>query len=163
MQYKEHIKKIKGIGLIEVVVGVSILSLSLLAISSFYQKSLNISSKTAKLTQASFLLEEGLEIARFLRDEDWQNISNLTTGVDYYVVFNGSKWATTTTVTFIDGVFERKLNISNVSRDSNDVIVSSGGTVDSNIKKITSSVSWRDGNATTTRTLSTYLTNLFAG
>jgi len=159
---KNIIEKKKGIGLIEIVIGVAVLATSLLAISSFYQKSLEVSTNTTNTIQAGFLLEEGIEVARFLRDDDWDVFSQLTSGVDYYLIFNGATWATTTTNTFIDGLFERKLVLGDVYRDVNDVIVASGGVLDPNIKKVTATLSWRDNESTTTRSVSTYLANIFA-
>jgi len=159
MKKQKYLNKIKGIGLIEIVIGVSVLAVSFLAISGFYQKALNVSRGTDKLTQASFLLEEGIEVARFLRDENWQNISTLSTGADYYLTFDGSAWSTTTTSTLIDSVFDRILVVEDVYRDFNDDIVFSGGVLDTDTRQVEISVSWYDGTSTTTQIVSTYLTN----
>lgn len=151
----------RGFGLIEIVVGAAVLSLSLLGISAYYQQALNVSQRTGNFVRAGFLMEEGIEVAKFFRDTSWTNISGFTSGATYYLLWGGSTWATTTTNTFVDGMFERKLVISNVSRDSNDDIVSSGGTLDAGTKKATVSVSWNEKGATTTKSVSTYLTNFF--
>lgn len=150
-----------GFGLIEIVVGSAIFALSILGISSYYQQALQVSQKTGKFVQAGFLLEEGMEIAKYFRDGSWSNISNLTDGTTYYLSWNGTSWATSTTNTFVDGTFERTLVMNNVNRDSNDDVVSSGGTLDAGTKKVTISVSWNERGATTTKTISTYLTNFF--
>ena len=150
-----------GFGLIEIVIGAAVLSLSLLGISSYYQQALNVSQRTGNFVRAAFLMEEGIEVAKFFRDTSWTNISGFTSGATYYLSWNGSTWATTTTNTFVDGMFERKLVVDNVSRDSNDDIVSSGGTLDAGTKKATVSVSWNEKGATTTKSVSTYLTNFF--
>lgn len=150
-----------GFGLIEIVVGSAIFALSILGISSYYQQALQVSQKTGKFVQAGFLLEEGMEIAKYFRGTSWTNISGLTSGTTYYLSWNGSTWATSTTNIFVDGVFERTFIIDNVNRDSNDDIVSSGGTLDAGTKKATISVSWNERGATTTKTISTYLTNFF--
>lgn len=151
----------KGFGLIEIVIGSTILTVSLIAISTYFQKSLQLSQDSRKTVQASFLLEEGVEVAKFFRDTSWQNISGLTAGTSYYLQFDGTKWATTSSNVFVDGVFERKLIIDNVARDANDDIVSSGGTDDPDTKKATVSVSWLGRNGTTTKSISTYVTNIF--
>ncbi len=151
----------KGFGLIEIIVGSAILTISLIAISTYFQKTLQLSQDSAKMTQASFLLEEGIEVAKFFRDTSWLNISGLTSGASYYLQFNGTKWATTSSNVFVDGIFERKLVIDNVSRDANDDIVSSGGTNDADTKKATVSVSWLGRSGTTTKSISTYITNIF--
>lgn len=151
----------KGFGLIEIVVGSAILTVSLIAISGYFQKALQLNQDSGKTVQASFLLEEGIEVVKFFRDTSWLNISGLTAGTYYFIQFDGTKWATTTSNVFVDNVFERKLIINNVSRDANDDIVSSGGTEDADTKKVTVSVSWPGRNGTTTKLISTYLTNIF--
>jgi len=165
--YKNYIFQKKnnskhGIGLIEIVIGVAVLTVSLFAISSFYARSLGVSQKTTHLVQASFLLEEGLEVARLLRDESWQNIASLTSGTEYYLTFSGSNWATSTTSTLVDNLFERVIIVQDVNRDLSDDIVSSGGILDPNTKQVTVSVSWQEDGETTTHSISTYLTNFFA-
>lgn len=151
----------KGFGLVEIVVGASILTISLIGVSGYFQKALQLSQDSHKLVKASFLLEEGVEIAKFFRDTSWLNISGLSPGATYYLRFDGVRWATTTSNIFIDNIFERKLIINNVSRDSNDDIISSGGTNDPDTKKVSVSVSWLGRNGTTTKTISTYITNIF--
>ena len=150
-----------GFGLIEIIIGSAILTISLIAMSTYFQKSLQLNQDSGKLVKASFLLEEGIEAVKFFRDTSWLNISGLTAGTPYYLEFDGTKWATTTSNIFVDGIFERKLTIDNVSRDTNDDIVSSGGTLDTGTKKATVSVAWSDRTGTTTKSISTYLTNIF--
>lgn len=151
----------KGFGLIEIIVGSAILTLSLLAVSTYFQKSLQFNQDNKKIVQASFLLEEGIEVVKFFRDTSWSNISGLTADTSYFLNFDGVKWATSTSNVFVDNLFERKLVINNVSRNANDDIVSSGGTNDADTKKVTLSVSWKGRVGTTTKSISTYLTNIF--
>jgi len=151
-----------GFGLIEIVVGSAVLSLSLLGISFYYQQALSVSQRTAHTVQAAFLMEEGIEVAKFFRDNAWENISNLTAGTPYYLSWTGSTWATSTTNVFVDGLFERTLVAENVYRDSNDDIVPAGaGILDVGTKKITISVAWNEKGATTTKNVSTYFTDFF--
>lgn len=151
----------RGFGLIEIVVGGAVLATSLMGISSYYQQSLRVSRSTAQLVQASLLLEESLEVAKFFRDTGWANISTPTTGTTYYLSFSGTNWATSTTNTYIDSVFERTIRFDDVYRDGTDDIVTSGGTIDTGIRKVTATVSWWDRTATSTRTIETYLVNIF--
>jgi len=66
-------------------------------------------------------------------------------------------------VPFITERYERSFTISSVNRDDTTKdIVSSGGALDSGTKKITMQVAWKNGNATTTKQTSFYLTDLFA-
>jgi type II secretory pathway pseudopilin PulG len=100
---------------------------------------------------------EGLEAARSIKNLAYSNLSNSTgtgltrTGANVWG-FSGASNAF--------GKYTRVLTVSDVQRDGSGNIVASGGNVDSNTKKVTSTVSW---NASPTRNnsviLSTYLTN----
>lgn len=151
----------KGFGLIEIIIGSAILTVSLVATSTYFQKTLQLNQDSGKTVQSSFLLEEGIEAVKFFRDTNWTNISGLAAGTSYFLQFDGTKWATTSSNIFVDSVFERKFILNNVSRNANDDIVSSGGTNDPDTKKVTVLVSWLGRNGTTTKTISTYITNIF--
>ena len=146
---------------VEVIVGCSILLLGFLALMASYRVYIQSTFSGISRIQSSYLLSEGAEVARILRDTNYNNIKNLSTTTSYYINWNGTAWATSTSPSMVDGVFQRKISVSDVFRDSNSNIVSSGGTYDSQIKNITISVSWRDSNATTTKSISTYLSNIF--
>lgn len=150
----------KGFGLIEIIIGSTILTISLIAISTYFQKTLQLNQDSGKTTQASFLLEEGIEVVKFFRDTSWTNISGLNVGTYYFLRFDGVKWATTSSNVFVDNIFERKFVINSVSRDADDDITS-GGMIDTDTKKVTVSVSWLGRNGTTTKSISTYITNIF--
>lgn len=157
----KHFSKNKmGIGAVEIVIGSAIISLVLLSVSSAFNSSLKGSRAVAKKTQANFLAQEGIEAVRILRDNGWQNVSGLSDGENYYFAWSAGTWATTTSNAFIDGTFERKFTVLNAYRDGNDNIAQSG-TLDPNTKKVTVSVSWREGLSTTTESISAYLINIF--
>jgi Tfp pilus assembly protein PilV len=148
-----------GFSVVEIVVAVALLLLivsSLYTANIFYLKT--ILSNVNKV-KASFLAEEGVEAVKLIRDQSWANISGLTVGNSYYLYWNGSMWQATTTNTYVQEVFERKFVISNVNRDSNSDIVTSGGSVDAGTKKVAVSVSWLAGTSTSTKSISTYITN----
>lgn len=149
-----------GIGAVEIVIGSAIISLVLLSVGSAFNSSLKGSRAVAKKTQANFLAQEGIEAVRIFRDNGWQNVSNLSDGGNYYLAWSAGAWATTTNNVFIDGTFERKFTVLNAYRDGNDDIAQSG-TIDPNTKKVTVSVSWREGLSTTTESISAYLINIF--
>lgn len=154
-------KFISGLGLLEAVVGVSVMSFIVFSLMLVMQMSNKIVSESTKSAQASFLLEEGMEALKIIRDTSWQgNIVPLSVASDYYFNFDGTTWKSTTTNAYIDGFFERKFKLESVYRDANDDI-SSAGTLDAGTKKAVVSVSWRGRNGTTTKILSSYITNLF--
>lgn len=152
----------KGIGLVEVVVGAGILSLAGVALLITYGLYVRVASFAPRPIQAAFLEDEGMEAMRTLRDKSWANISGLTASTTYYLSFNASttSWTTTTTPSMIDKIFSRTIVLSTVNRDANNDISSSGSN-DPNTRKVTISVSWFKDNATTTKQLIGYLTNLF--
>lgn len=153
--------KNRGFGLIEIVIGSAILVAVVLAAGSAYTTYMKYAFANERNIQISYLLEEGLEAVTFLRDRGWTaNIAPLSTATTYYLTWNGSYWATTTSAQYIDGEFFRSINIADVRRDGNDQIAVSG-TVDTNTKQVTATVSFRQNNATTTKSISTYIANIY--
>lgn len=151
----------KGFGLLEIVIGLAVIALFLFGVLAVARLSLRLSEENANNIKAAFLLEEGTEALKILRDAGWQqNIASLAISGDYYLSFNNGQWQADSSNIFIDGLFERKLRLENVYRDSQDRLAESGA-LDANTKKASLFVSWRSRGATTTKTISTYLTNLF--
>lgn len=151
-----------GFSLIEAIVGISIFSVFIFSLMLALQLSQRIASESVRNIQASFLLEEGVDAVKTIRDRSWiSNISSLTSGTNYYLYFNGTAWTTTANNIYIDGIFERKLNVNGVYRDANDDIAPSGN-LDAGTKKATVSVSWMGRSGTTTKSASFYLTDLFS-
>ena len=152
----------RGIGLIEAVAGISIVSVFIFSLMLASQLSQKIVGESVRSAQAFFLLEEGAEAVKILRDTSWSSgISNLTIGTNYFFSYNGTTWVSTADNVYIDGLFERKFSLNNVYRDANDDIAASG-TLDSGTKKATVGVSWLGRTGTTTKSVSFYLTDLFS-
>lgn len=150
-----------GFSLVEVVIGTAILFIALTGLSTVYNRFVGAGLATLRTIQGTYLLEEGVEAVTTIRDFGWSgNIANLTTGAAYYLAWNGTRWTATTTVSKIDDAFTRTFTLQSVNRDANDTIVPSG-TNDSGTRKLIISVSWPNGATTTTKTVSTYITNLF--
>ena len=161
--YMFQVSRLRGFGLVEIVVVVGLLAIAGIAVISAYNLILINSLQGVHSVKALFLAEEGLEAARLLRDESWSTkIAPLTSGTKYWPVFSTTtgKWQLSGSEVFVDGTFERTLEVASVYRDANSDLADSG-TLDPNAKKVTASVSWRRGQATTTKTITTYLTNLF--
>lgn len=152
----------RGFGLVEAVVAISMVAgfiVALAAVNTIYVK---ISFSQNSKIQAAFLAEEGMEAMRFARDAGWDaNIAPLSNGAEYYLAFTGAFWQATTVPNYL-GAFDRRIRLEAVNRDANDDIVSSGGALDPNTRLITSTVSWSERGATSTKMVSTYLTDLFA-
>lgn len=147
---------------VEILVAISIITVSVLAAMAVAQKSVYVSRQAFHTEQAGFLLEEGAEAMRILRDNNWTNISSLTAGADYYLSFSGGTWILSATPNTVD-IFTRTVSVSNVNRDNTTKdIISAGGTLDDGTKLVTITVSWAEGGVIVTKTLQFYITNIFS-
>ena len=151
-----------GIGLIEAVAGISIVSIFIFSLMLATQLSKKSVGESVRNIQASFLLEEGVDAVKIFRDTSWSSgIGNLIAGQNYFFSYNGTTWVSTNNNVYIDEIFERKFVLNNVYRDANDDIAPSG-MLDSGTKKATIGVSWLGRTGTTTKSAFFYLTDLFS-
>jgi prepilin-type N-terminal cleavage/methylation domain-containing protein len=151
----------KGFGLMEIVVAVAIASIALYGMSETARMSFRYINDATKKVQAAFLMEEGVEVVKIFRDTGWStNIESLGTSTPYYLTFSAGTWQSSSVNTFVDDTFERKFQLDPVIRNASDDIAASG-TIDPDTLKLTVTVSWRSGSATTSQSISTYITNLF--
>jgi len=151
----------EGLTLVEVLIATSIISAFLLALFGVHNLYLKTALSNGEVIKATGLAEESLEVMRFLRDSSWSaNIAPLSLDVDYGLVFDAGVWQVTADNIWIDDTFERTITLSAVYRDSSGDIISSGGTLDPDTLLLVSNVSWSNRGATTTKSISTYLTNL---
>lgn len=148
----------KGLSVVEVVIGAAIILLTVSATALAFRSIIRSASLANRVTAAAFLLEEGVEAVKIIRSTNWDNIANLNTGTAYTLVLSANTWTTQTNRQFVDGLFDRTVTINNVYRDGNDDIASSGA-LDDDTKQVTISVSWQNHGATTTKSISTYVTN----
>lgn len=154
----------KGIGLIEVLIATFIFTIilgGLIVASNIY---LSGARDNLYSTKAAYLAEEGIEAVKIIRDADWTNISSLLNGTDYYLYFDSglSIWKATTTPSFIDLQYERKINLNAVNRDFEGRIVQSGGVQDDRTKKLTVSISWQGKKGMITKSITTYITDFIS-
>ncbi len=154
----------KGVSLVEVIIAVSIISLGFVVVAQAYVTLVKVSLANTKKIQGALIAEEGMEAIRGIRDISWSSkIANLSVNTKYYFAFSTTTnlWTSTSTLGYVDGTFARSFTLQNVYRNGSSNIASSG-TLDPNIKKVVVSVAWQDKSATTTKTISTYLTNILA-
>ena len=156
--FKKHFKK--GSMMVEIIVAAAIIAVSILASSAVAQKSIYLARQSLHQSEAAFLLEEGAEAIRIVRDNAWSGISGLTLSADYYLSFSGGTWVLSTTPSQV-GIFTRKAVFSSAYRDGNQNLVSSG-TPDDQTRFVTVTVSWEEGGQTISKTLQFYLTDLFS-
>jgi type II secretory pathway pseudopilin PulG len=149
-----------GFSLVEILMASAIICLSIFAITASSQKSVVLSNRSLNQVQSSFLLEEGAEAVKIIRDNSWTTIAGFTSGTTYYPTFSGGTWTLSTTPTTI-GFFTRTVVFSDVYRDGTDKIASSGGTLDSRTKKVTVTVVWPSSGTTLSNNIIFYITDLF--
>lgn len=152
----------RGFGLLEVVIAVAIVAIFFWGLMNGLTSAVRLNQRNLRMTQASFLLNEGVEAVKMLRNSGWQaQIVTLTNNVPYRLHWSGTTWQATSTPLLIDSIFDRRFVLSDAYRDGNQDLASSGS-VDSGTRKLTVTVSWRDHSATTTATSTTYITDLFS-
>lgn len=147
--------KRSGFGLVEVVVGVSLLTLVLVYTFSASATFLSAGRLETERTQALYLTEETLESVRFVRDTNWTSFQALPLNTNLYIARAGSITATTAPQTV--GVFTPVFRLYAVNRDaSTKDIVTSGGAVDTGTRFITATTTWSKGSVA----LSTYVADI---
>lgn len=150
----------RGVGLVEAIIVASIISTAFVALVSATVLYLQGGLYAADKVRAVFLIEEGVEAVRFLRDEGYAaHITPLVgVGVRYLDPVAGG-WTVTTTNTPIFGAFTRTILVEQVYRRNSDkdIVPATSGdpkSIDAGTVKITVAVSWPKGSAQTVSYLS---------
>lgn len=152
-----------GFTLIEIILATSIITTFMVSLSIYYKKVLDVSQDTTRHIQSGFLLEEGIEVVKLLRDTSWSaRIATLSTTTTYYLYWSSGVWTSTTTTQVTENVFTRSFTVADVTRDVSDNIAASG-TFDPGSKKVMFTVTWprKGSRSTATESAETYIMNLF--
>lgn len=145
--------------MIEVVIAIAIISIMIVVVGYSVMTYVDARAQLLDNTKKLYLAEEGIELLRVLRDEDWTAIESLTVDDTYGFSVSTTTIATAGTVEEIDGTFYRSFVVSAVRRDANDDIdFLGGGTIDPDTRLVTVSVF----GPTSTTSLSAILTNINA-
>jgi Tfp pilus assembly protein PilV len=151
----------KGFMMVEIIIVASIVVVFVLGAMAVAQKSISLSRQSLHVSQANFLLDEGAESVRIVRDNAWSNITSLTSGANYYPTFSGGTWTLSSTSNTV-GNFTRKVMVENVNRNNSTQDIAASGTNDPNTKLVTVTVTWTEGATSMARTISFYITNIFS-
>jgi len=151
---KIDIKNKAGFSLVELIVALAVFAV--LAAGVFYVVTNSYSNfyGSGDKQSLSEYAQEGIEAARAIRNNSWQDIvdavgsNGITQGSDGLWTFSGSSDT--------QDALTRVVTIANVERDANGNIVDSGGTEDPSTKKVTVTVS---ANGISDYVLYTYLTD----
>ena len=157
--------KNKGFGIIEVVVAVAIIAGSLFALANAALIAGRLVDESVHKEQAAFLLEEGFEVIKIIRDGSWSSIASTPLDTPQHFIFSGGVWQLTLTPQTIDGRFTRTATFSSLFRDNiTDNIVLLGCsdcTEDTNARRVIIDVTWDERGAARTIEANSYVTNLF--
>lgn len=150
----------RGLTSIEMIIATAILLVVIASIFALYNRMIVVSHNTVQKTQAHFLVEEGLEAMRTIRDTSFDSFFALLRDTDYGLAFDGTNWATTTPGTLVDGVFDRRVVVSDVYRDAIGHIALSG-TLDDGTVQVSVAVSWNNAGEVFTEESSAYFSRLY--
>lgn len=154
---KEKTLPEQGVFLVEVLIAVSIAVTVAVFVSATIALFVTVREGLTQEARKYYLAEEGYEIVRFLRDEDWDTITSLTAGQHYGLAVSTTTLAITTAPEVTAGAYTRTIVVGPLRRATNGEIVSSGGTVDNQGRTV--EVFVVDGRGTTT--LKAILVNLW--
>jgi putative endonuclease len=162
-----------GFTIVELIVVGAIFAVSVGAFFGAASLSFRAVSKASDKVQVAFLLEEGVEATRYMRDLSWtQNIISIVGEKCFYYDSSTSKFLTATLpctgAVLVDNKFKRTIQLWDVCRDdtSKDIIgianptCVAGSTAYSLTKKIIVKVIWGT-NDQYTEQVEFYLSNLF--
>lgn len=158
-----------GFGLIEIVVSIGVVAVVLFSIAQASRLAHRVIAKSQRETQAQFLIEEGVEAMKILRDAGWAaHIAPLSGSAIYYPTFdtsiNGWRMLQANPEP-IGGVFTRIITVEPVyRRNSDDDIVDISSpdpkTIDPGTRKVTVRVSWSEAATSTLREGVTYISDI---
>lgn len=131
-------QKKKGVILIELLLALAIGSAILTAISSSLAGNQQTNLQSYQNQQAQFIIQEMIEATRACYSVDWECIS--TNGTYYPQIVSGNWQLNPGEIT--EGIFTKKINITDVMRNEQGEIITQGGMLDPSTKKITVDVSW---------------------
>ena len=149
-----------GFGLMEIIISITLISVSLFAFATVSRIAFRAVLESSDRQRGGFLLEEGFEAIKTIRDDGWTNISSLTLDMSYHLVFSGGTWSATTSSQLIDGIFTRTFMLGEVFRNASDNIASSG-TSDPGTRRMEIEVTWEERGDERTMSAVSYITNIF--
>lgn len=160
-------QNLKGMSLVEILIVIAVITIGLVYLLGMFSFSLRIAGSEEKLTRANFMAQEAMEGVRNFRDgTTWEEngLGALTVSTPYHLEKTGSppKWTLSPGTRTIDG-FEQIIVFNDVRRDlyNNKLnnIIENGGTLDSNTKKVTVTISWLERGKSKEVELITFFTN----
>lgn len=157
-------KRTAGVSVIEILIVVLVITLCLIGLVALANFSLLASQSYKNTVIAESLARGEIEAVRNFRDgTTWvaNGLGTVFLESAYHLAKtadNPPKWQLISGQES-SGIFSRQVIFSSVSRDDNDNIVTSGGTIDPETKKAAVTVSWQERGRSHQVVLTTYFTN----
>ncbi len=131
-------KRQSGQLLIEVLIALAISAIILPVLANGLFASKQGKAQESQRIAATALLKEADEAVKSVREKGW---SSFAINGTYHPAVSGNAWIFSPSTESING-YGRSIVISDVFRDANGVVVTSGGTLDPSTKKIHLTVTW---------------------
>lgn len=149
-------KNKSGFSLVEILLAISIFSIFTIGIAYLSLDTLGRDATVKISNEALLYAQEGLEATRNIRDKDFLALENGT----YGLTLVSNSWSYNEAPELIDNFYERTITISDVYRDEGGNISEDGITVDDDMKKVESAISWmQNGLIPRSIILTEYLSN----
>ena len=148
-----------GETLIELLMIIGLTGIILPALFSGFVATRQGKAQQQQRQEATMMLKETAEAVRSVRENGW---STFAVNGTYHPELSGNTWTLVPGTEVVNGIM-RQVDISDVYRDVNNMIVPAGGTVDPSTKKIDIAVSWTEPYAlsiTSTLYVTRFLDNL---
>lgn len=139
---KQLFKKSRGISLVELVVSISVFTLVTASVAMFSIDAFRSNENSRKRIEAANYLQEVNNALLAIKSDNWSSIIN-NTGGNKKIVFQNNKYSLASG-TNLQNDFTINIVVGSVYRDSNSNIVTSGGTLDSRSRSLTTTISWTD-------------------
>lgn len=131
-----------GISIVEIIIAAAIIGISVVGIVAAIQVYLKVVYQNTRETQAVLLLDETAEALQYMRDDSFTgNFGDIDFGDTYTVFWNGTGYDLMTSSIELPYQMTRTVVFSEISRNSDDQIASSG-TIDDRTIKATLNISW---------------------
>ena len=167
MIFKNKSKFNRGFSLVEILVGTSIICVSLLLIVNLESGVSRIGYSSAARVQAGMLAEEGIVAVQNMRNRSWDMLTDLSNDTPYHIVWNDNlgTWSISFSPILIDNKFDRTITFYEVKRDSSSFDITSstgpGSVTDVGTRKFTINVAWDSGFGTSTKSMTSYIYNIY--
>lgn len=129
---------LRGQTLVELILAMGIAAIIFPALLTGFMSSREGKIQQAQRLQAIALLKETEQAVKSVRSTNW---SSFATDGTYHTIKGTSSWSLGSGTTTISGMTQA-IAISDVNRNTNGEIVTSGGTTDPSTKKVVTTISW---------------------